>query len=431
MATNTHPEAQWFEEAGLGLFVHWSLSNVAGDVEISWGMVQDKPWADEEGMTGDQEELIDGAISREEYFGLAEEFEPDNWAPDEWLGAAREAGAEYAVLTTKHHDGFALWPSEYGEFSTKQYLDGRDLVGEFVDACRRQGLKVGFYFSLPDWHSPHYPAPETWQDYVDSRTPRPVEDVDELRRFENHFKYTKAQVRELLSRYGRVDLFWFDLSIWEHSVDHRMGEIYEMVRSTQPHIVVNGRQDYTVFGDYNTPENELPDRPLDGWWELCQIWSIPGWSYNEDETYRDLEWTLDILSRTVSRGGNLLLNVGPKADGELPDEAYERLEALGEWTSHSGQSIRGVDGGPWPERANVPVTRREGTWFLHVLASHEDPVELRDIPEPESVRLTRTGEPVVYEHEDDSLTVSLPADRRASPDEVIAISWPASHHHLL
>jgi alpha-L-fucosidase len=436
MATNTHPEAQWFDDAGFGLFVHWGLSNVAGDIEIGWGMVQDKPWADEDGMTGDQEELIDNQVSPEEYFGLAEEFDPGSYDPDRWLSAAREAGVEYAVLTTKHHDGFALWPSEYGEFSTKQYLDGRDLVGEFVDACRRQGLKVGFYFSLPDWHSPEFPRPDTWDDYVASRRDRQVEDVEELLHFENHFKYTKAQVKELVTRYGRIDLLWFDLSIWESSVDHRMGELYNMVRSEQPHIVVNGRQDYTLFGDYDTPENELPDEPMDGWWELCQVWGIPGWSYYEGEEYRDLSWTLDLLSKTVGKGGNLLLNVGPKASGELPEEAYERMAELSEWMSHSGHTVRGVERGPWPARAPVPVTRREGVWYVHVLGEHDGPVAVREVPDPTDVRLVRTGEALDHEFDGDgggvgTVSFELPADRRASPDEVVALSWPPSHQHLL
>jgi alpha-L-fucosidase len=340
---------------------------------------------------------------------------------------------EYAVLTTKHHDGFALWPSEHGEFSTRQYLDGRDLVGEFVDACRRQGLKVGFYFSLPDWHAAEFPRPETWDDYVQSREHRPVEDIDELRRFENHFKYTKAQVKELITRYGRIDLLWFDLSIWESSLDHRMGELYSMVRAEQPHIVINGRQDYTLFGDYDTPENALPDRPLEGWWELCQVWSTPGWSYYEGETYRDLEWTLELIAEVVGRGGNLLLNVGPTADGQLPEEAYDRLDELATWMDHSGQSVATVDRGPWPTRTDpqLPVTRRTGLWYLHVLAGAPQVVSLGDVPEPTDVRLVRTGEVVDHEYDDGTLSLDVPEANRASPDEVVAVSWDTSSHHLL
>jgi alpha-L-fucosidase len=210
-----------------------------------------------------------------------------------------------------------------------------------------------------------------------------------------------------------------------------MGELYNLVRSEQPHIVVNGRQDYVEFGDYDTPENELPDQPLDGWWELCQIWGIPGWSYYEGEEYRDLEWTLDLLSRTVAYGGNMLLNVGPKGDGSLPEQAHERLAELGEWMSHSRQSVVDVERGPWPERANVPVTRRNGVWYLHVLSEHDGAVEVEAVPQPSGVRLLRTGGPVMYDYDGEALSIEVPDSDRASPDEVVAVSWPVSYHHLL
>jgi alpha-L-fucosidase len=350
---------------------------------------------------------------------------------------------EYAVLTTKHHDGFALWPSEYGEFSTKQYMDGRDLVGEFVEACRRQGLKVGFYFSLPDWHHPAFPWVESWDDipqfmpeFFDADPQQPLEGPDELASFEEYYKYVKGQLRELVTRYGRIDLLWFDLTLWRASLDRRMEGLYELVRAEQPHVVTNDRG--YGLGDYQTPENELPDEPMDGWWELCQVWAPPAWAYHEDERYRDLEWTLDRLANTVGRGGNLLLNVGPKASGELPSGAYERMTELKEWASHSGHTVGAVEGGPWPERTDpsVPVTRRSGLWYLHALADAPEKISIRDVPEPADVRLVRTGEALDYEFDGEdggvgTATVEVPADRRASPDEVVALSWPPSYQHLL
>jgi alpha-L-fucosidase len=444
MAINTHPDAQWFDDAGLGLFVHWGLSAVDATVEISWGMVQDKPWGDDSAIDG----LPSGSLTPEEYFGLAEEFDPEGYDPDRWLAAARKAGMEYAVLTTKHHDGFALWPSEYGDFSTRQYLDGRDLVGEFVDACRRQGLKVGFYFSLPDWHHPDFPRPESYDDldelipeyrvgsehrHVDdnlvSREGPPVEDTGELVRFERFFKYAKGQLRELVTRYGHVDLIWFDNPLWRESLDHRHGELFSMLRAEQPHIVINGRTGYTTYGDYLTPERKVPDRPLEGWWELAQTWGN-SWGYTEGDEYRDLDWTLELVSKTVGRGGNILLNVGPTADGDLTDEMYERLADLATWMRHSGHTVKGVDRGPWPERANTPLTRREGVWYVHFLAG-EDEVTVRDVPEPVDVRLVRTGETLSYGYRDDDLSLSITPSHRDSPDEVVALSWPRSHHHLL
>jgi alpha-L-fucosidase len=310
-------------------------------------------------------------------------------------------------------------------------------------------LKVGFYFSLPDWHHPEYPRPESYADldedipqyrvgsehrHVDdpvvSREGPPLEDEDELVRFERYFKFVKGQLKELMTWYGRVDHVWFDNPLWRESLDHRYGEVYSLLRAEQPHIVINGRTGYTEYGDYQTPERRVPDQPLDGWWELAQTWG-QSWGYTEDDEYHDLAWTLDLLSRTVAYGGNMLLNVGPKPDGALPEQAHERLAELGEWTSHSGRSIKGVERGPWPERANAPVSRREGVWYLHVLADHEGPVEVREVPEPAGVGLLRNGESLSYTHDAETLTVEVPEASRRSPDEVVAVSWPASHHHLL
>lgn len=337
----------WFDKAGLGLFVCPSIASADGGIEMSWGMMRDKDW-----NTDVAADIPRSEVDPEEYFALAEGFDPDQWNPDGWLSAARRAGFEYTVFVTKHHDGFALCPSEYGEFSTSEYLDGRDLVGEFVDACRRHGMRVGLYFSLPDWHYPDFPRPETLEEirasnpegmgfeFYERRTesgqspsasgarPR-LEAPEELVRFERYYRHVKGQLSELLTGYGDFDLLWFDLPLWPETLDHRMEALYQFVRATQPGIVVNGRtHGYDELGDYHTPENVLLEEPLDGPWELCQVWAPPAWAYTEAEQYRDMDWTLERIAKTVARGGNLALNVAPKPDGELPDEAYERLDEL-------------------------------------------------------------------------------------------------------
>jgi alpha-L-fucosidase len=373
----------------------------------------------------------------EAYFDLAEEFDPDAYDPDEWMRAASDAGVEYAVLTTKHHDGFALWPSEYGEFSTRQHLDSRDLVGEYVEACRRHGIRVGFYFSLPDWHHPDFPTPESWSEIgqflpmFGERNSVPLEGPDELVAFEQYYRYVEGQITELVTRYGDIDLFWFDLTLWRTSMSNRMTDLYDVIRAHQSDIVINGRANYEGLGDYSTPENELPERPMDGDWELCQVWAPPAWTYHEDEVYRDLKWSLERIASTVSRGGNLLLNVAPMASGELPDAAYESMAAVGDWMAHSEPSIKRVNRGPWPYRSAVPVTRRDGIWYLHVLSGADETVTVRDVPEPTAVRLLRTSEPIEYDHDGDDLAVSVPERLRESPNEVVAVTWPTDYHHLL
>ena len=446
------PDTEWFENAGLGLFICPSIASVHGELEMGWGIIEDKTFD-----TDVAADIPRTEISPEEYFALADEFDPDRWNPDEWLTAAREAGATYTVFVTKHHDGFALWPSAYGEFSTAQYLEGRDLVGEFVDACRRQGLKTGLYFSLPDWHHPDFPRPKTLEELrrtnpvgmgpqaherratsspvgpKEAEQPR-LEDGDELVRFERYYRYTKRQLRELLTRYGRIDLLWFDLPLWPETIDHRMEGLYQFARSVQPHIVINGRtHGYDELGDYHTPENVLPEEPMDGWWELCQVWAPPAWAYHVDERYRDLDWTLERLAKTVSLGGNLAINVAPRPDGELPEQAYERMDELSRWMQSNRQAVIGVDPGPWPPRAPVPITRRTGVWYVHVLRDQQSPVVVEDVPKPRDVMFLSTGNDVPYEYDEsaDFITFEVTSAQRRSGNEVVAITFPPDQHHLV
>ena len=315
-----HPDAQWFGSAGLGLFMHWGISTVTAVGDLSWGMMANLPWMD--GVTTQ--------IIPADYFAQARDFRPDRWDPDRVLAAAKAAGFRYAVLTTRHHDGFALWPSEHGEFGVRQFASGLDLVGPYVEACRRQGLKVGLYYSPPDWYfNRHYmsfnfgsedqksfPGRRHFglrHEVVKQLPPKPPEHEAAFH------TYLRGQITELLTRYGRIDLLWFDggppvMSIAE-------------LRALQPHIVINPRMH--GVGDFHTPELHLPESPPDGWWELCDIWPCGGWGYTTGhERYKPLSWFLERWSAVQRMGGNLLMNVGPKADGTMPEVYYERMREL-------------------------------------------------------------------------------------------------------
>jgi alpha-L-fucosidase len=340
---------------------------------------------------------------------------------------------EYAVLTAKHHDGFTMWPSDHGGFGTAEHCGGRDLVAPFVRACRRHGLKVGLYFSLPDWHHPSWPrsalGDEGIQTFVSGDGSSLPDDAGPYRPYRETIQ---GQLRELCTRYGDLDLVWFDTPQfhWAGECADRIGAFYALVRSHQPSAVVNGRAHHAAWGDYDTPENELPDRPPDRPWERCQTW-CDHWAFVDGDAYRDEAWTLDAIARTRGRGGNLLLNVGPRADGTLPSTAHDRLAALGDWTAHSGASVVGADGGPWPRRTpeDVPVTRRDGTWYCHVLPGAPETVPVEDVPEPRAVRRLRDGGAVSWAHDpgrgNGRLAIEVPASDRASADEVIAVSWSA------
>lgn len=192
---NPSPKAQWFPDASLGLFMHWGIHSVVG-AQPSWDMISNYRYG--------------GKVAPpDKYYALAEQFSPQNYDPDKWLKAAREAGFTYAVLTTKHHDGYALWPSKYG-IGTKQYMNGRDLLKPYVDACRANGLKVGFYFSPRDWHYPGLMHPSEFDDNTRKNILPITDPAANYRNFEQFLGFVLAQIEELLTRYGKIDILWLD-----------------------------------------------------------------------------------------------------------------------------------------------------------------------------------------------------------------------------
>ncbi|MBS3735221.1 MAG: alpha-L-fucosidase [Phycisphaerae bacterium] len=311
-----HPEARWFPEAKLGLFSHWGIHSVAG-IQPSWAMIRDYPYADTD------------AYPRERYYALACQFAPNRYEPERWLAAAKEAGFTYAVLTTKHHDGYSLWPSEHAKLGVHTHLGGRDLVEPFVQACRNCGLKVGLYFSFGDWAWPGFPMNDCDFDH-ERRDQHPAMSPDEdQQQFDDFYAFAIAQVEELLTGYGRIDLLWFDGVHWRsrNAEQMRSLETIEKVRSLQPHIVVNNR--WGRVGDYVTPECKLPEGPPKQWWETCMV-SNGHWGYNPGNPLPEVDWWVEHRDRCNAWGGNFLPNVGPAPDGTMPDDFYERCKQLAE-----------------------------------------------------------------------------------------------------
>lgn len=330
----SHLDAQWFGQCPLGLFIHWGIPSVHGDLDLSWAMVANLG--------------RDAKVTPREYWALANRFRAEDYDPGRWLRAARAAGFDHAVLTAKHHDGYALWPTETTDLGVRTHLGGRDLVGEYVAACRAAGLRVGLYFSGPDWwldreyrnfnyrspggignsSLPSIPGRVAYD--LDHRPWNPPEAPAALLA-ENRAR-CRRQLVELLTRYGRIDVLWFDggcgsdISI-------------EDIRSLQPGIVVNNRgncrwraaADGRVFpGDFYTVEfGEAPERPP-GWWEQLRIWNEPCWGYTRANEihYAPAEDIAAQIRRTRAWGGSYLLNVGPRANGTLPDPYYRGLEQL-------------------------------------------------------------------------------------------------------
>jgi alpha-L-fucosidase len=345
----------WFRDARFGLFLHWGSYTLKG-FEASWPLVY-------------------GDISYAEYEALAERFNPQCYDPEEWAALAKAAGVRYAVLTSKHHDGYALYDTQLSDYSAPQRAAGRDLLAPYVEAFRAAGIKVGFYFSLCDWHHPDYPATSD----VLAERPRLVRPEQALppgaykdiaadpARWERYLAFMHGQVRELCTRFGQIDLLWFD-GQWEHSAEEwRAQELVQMIRDLQPEIVINDRLADRMLGDYATPEQNVPVQAPDRMWETCMTINET-WAYNpRDRAFKSSAEIMATLIETASKGGNLLLNVGPSAEGEILPEFSSRLEVIGAWLARNSEAIYGAGPGLPPGAYYGPSTGKQDAIYLHVL----------------------------------------------------------------
>lgn len=329
----TPGDTGWFVRDRFGLFIHWGLYALGARHE----------WLKH------REEFEDDEYDRR-YF---RHFDPDLYDPGLWADAAAGAGMRYFVVTTKHHEGFCLWDSRHTGYKATNTPAGRDLLRPMVDAFRQRGLRAGFYHSLIDWHHPHY--------VVDPHTgPHRNKDRDALNRGRDQQRYADylhAQVRELLEGYPEIDILWFDFSYPKEDGtgkgrdDWRSEELYRMIRELRPDIILNDRLDLPEGWDVKTPEQVQPrewvrvdGRPVV--WEACQTLS-GSWGYHRDEmTWKSPDLLVRMLIDTVSKGGNLLLNVGPTGRGEFDDRALAALSAIGEWMRRHARSIYGCTQAP-------------------------------------------------------------------------------------
>jgi alpha-L-fucosidase len=348
-----------------GMFIHWG-PGALHEGEVSWARLRG-PHA---------------PITDVEYQRYVDHFEPDLYDPDAWIAAARRAGMKYAVLTTKHHDGFCLWDTALTEFKATRTPAGRDLVRPFVEACRRHGLKVGFYYSLIDWHHPQFTL-----DFLHPMKHDPQYRA-QARDMHLYAEYIRGQVRELLTQFGPIDMLWFDFSyaeperavtagwkvenwVGKGAADWESVRLLGLIRELQPAVLVNDR--LGIPGDYVTPEQYQPSRvPERGGrpvpWEACMTMNST-WAYNrEDRDWKSTALLLRSLVDTVSMGGNLLLNVGPTGRGLLDGATAERLAAIGDWMALHGRSIHGCGRSEFTAPDGCRYTQRGDRLYVHILS---------------------------------------------------------------
>ena len=359
-----HGDIKWFKEARFGMFIHWGLYSLPARHE----------WIRH------YEEITD-----ENYQIYFDMFNPDLFEPEKWAKAAKAAGMKYFVVTTKHHEGFCLWDSKYTDFKVTNTPIGRDLLKEIVDAFRAEGIRVGFYYSLIDWHHP---------DFVIDRRNGPYRNLpdeefkkhNENRDMRRYAKYMRDQVTELLTNYGKIDILWFDFSYpdKEHPEDITLGkghthweseELLKTARAIQPDIIVDNRLDLPGAGDIVTPEQYTPGKAMQDEngnavaWEGCQTFS-GSWGYHRDEsTWKSEEQCIKLLVDHVSRDGNLLMNIGPTARGFLDDRAEKGLGYFAKWMKYNSCSIYGCGAAPGltaPDGCRYTWNPKTNRLYLHI-----------------------------------------------------------------
>ena len=338
---------EWFADAKLGIFIHWGVYS-RGDWSESWS-------------------FHNGVVSMADYFAQEDDFTAENYDPAEWVRLIRESGAKYTVITSKHHDGFALWDTQAGEVSAvKSSAAGRDVLTPFVEEVRRQGgLKLGLYYSLIDWPREDYPN-------VFRSGPARYDIHEQPDRWAHFLSFNSAQLHELDQAY-HPDLFWFD-GDWEFSSeDWRAPEIVSMLRASNPQVIINSR--IQGNGDYATPELGVPVvKPADRWWETCMTIN-DSWGFRKkDKNFKSVQIVLNMLVDCMSKGGNLLLDIGPRADGTIPSEEVEVLRELGRWTSKHAEAVYGTRAGIPAGHVNAYTTLNKAGDILYVYLPYA-PVE--------------------------------------------------------
>ena len=404
---------KWFNESRFGMFIHWGLYSIPAGEWPGKGN-RHAEWIRETAQ-----------IPVGEYEKLMPKFNPVKYDPDKIVRMAKAAGMKYIVITTKHHDGFQLFDSQYSDWNVRNTPYKKDLIKPLAEACKKYGLKMCFYHSIMDWHHPDYLPRRSWE-----AKDRPADGAD-FRRF---VTYLRNQVSELLTKYGPVGVMWFD-GEWESTWNHKDGqELYDLCRKLQPNVIVNNRVDTgraglegfapsDRAGDYGTPEQTIPASGMGAgnYWETCMTMN-DNWGFNKaDKNFKDATDVVRKLCDIASKGGNFLLNVGPDALGEVPMESQKILADVGKWMDKCGEAIYETQASPWNQlpkdyRITVKPGTRQSTIY-QLIHAYKGDLTINGLGN-EVVRadLLNTGQPVrISKMGPTSWRVSLPSKLPASP----------------
>ncbi len=423
IAPNPNPDSQWFRSAALGLFQHWGIVSGGTPSGDAWDM---RVRLKSKGSDVPESDLLKNTVSPEKMFERAKVFNPDKYNPDHWMSAAKTAGFRYAVLTTRHHDAYFLGDSKFGDWHAGHYI-GRDLIMPWAEACRKYGIKVGFYFSSPDWyHGREYmnyaisedktPLIYNWKhEKVDSLPKMPEKAYAEIKDIRH------GQFEELLTRYGKIDLLWPDGGMSDFTIDE--------ARKLQPGMIVGRGFEYSTPEGWDMMKMEyIKEANRRGYpWEFCTIGHGGSWHWSEkaEEKGISAKELISQLAQVRARGGNLLVNIAPRPDGEMPHWFYPLCEKMGEWMKTGAEAIYDVNVNgpfPYPNQCVHPVTVTPKAWYVFPNAKN-DPIIVKDVGNPTSITLLRDGQPVPFEYAGRQLTIRIPKELRTDMPDVVKITW--------
>lgn len=385
-----------FMSRRFGMFIHWSPVTLRG-TEIGWSRGKQVPV--------------------NEYDNLYKEFNPVLFDADKWAKAAKAAGMKYITITSKHHDGFCLWPTKYSDYNIMNSPFKRDVIGELAKACKKNGIKFCIYFTILDWHDNDYPLHNLGDSVPDPKANMPA-----------FVKKIKNQLTELITNYHPY-MLWFDGN-WEKPWTLEYGqEVYSLIKKLDPTIIVNnrlGKGTHKVMtpqtvGDYATPEQEVGGINMNDPWESC-ITICNQWAWKPNDKMKTLKESIQTLAATAGGNGNLLYNVGPMMDGRMEERQIKLLASMGDWLNKNGESVYATHGGPYKPNAEYATTRKGNKIFIHVLKHNGNILKMPAIP---GVNISKAyflhGSPVLFTHNENGLVISLPGLLADENDTVIVL----------
>jgi alpha-L-fucosidase len=391
---STPQRLRWWTDARFGMFIHYGPVTLTGE-ELSWSRANSNPQCPNK-----------GPIPVEVYDNLYKKFNPADFKASDWTSVAKTAGMKYIVLTTKHCDGFLLWDSKVDGYNIMATPFKRDLTGELAVAARKDGLRLGWYFSPMDWRDP------------DFRTERNPAFLTRM----------QGELREVLSRYGKIDLLWFDYD--GGTAPYDQAQTYALVRKLQPEIIINNRLDLSTQeneamlnfnADYYTPEQRIGAYDDQRPWETCMTLGTQ-WAWKPKDTIKSASEVIGILARVTGGDGNLLLDVGPMPDGRIEPRQVDVLEQVGAWMALNGESIYGTRGGPWKPTTDIASTRKGRTVYVHILKWPDGALRLPDISAKVVGAKLLNGRVLQAQQTQSGIEISVDPSQRYGGDTVVVLT---------